>query len=193
MSTDLFSSFPLRKRRTHECCGAGATAFAAVCCGMADGQVIWASEGWRSERINPLGLGAFCDPSRLLLVSSKDQNELLAVAEEALRSGAVPLVVMELGKPLTLTAGRRLQLAASAGAATGLSLIPEGMGSNATETRWRCEPLAGVADSTLWRWSLIKNKSGTLAAWDVRWDETTRRVTVVSETGERSGAAGEPD
>jgi protein ImuA len=58
------------------------------------------------------------------------------------------------------------------------------MGSNAAETRWHCAPLFDPDDSTLQRWKLIKNKSGTLKAWDVRWHGETRRIIVVSEAGE---------
>ena len=91
------------------------------------------------------------------------------------------VVVTQLTKPVDLTAGRRLQLAAEAGKTLGVFLIPEGMGSNATETRWRCLPYFDAQDSTLHRWQLIKNKSGTLGGWVVRWDEQARRIIVVSK------------
>lgn len=133
------------------------------------------------------------DPGKLLLASARDQTGVLAVAEEALRSAAVSLVVMELDKPLGLTAGRRLQLAAEAGKTTGLCIIPEGSGSNAAETRWHCTPVFDPDDSTLQRWQLTKNKSGTLGDWDVRWDAETRRIIMVSEAGKRPGSQGTPD
>ncbi|MGR3722395.1 ImuA family protein [Abyssibius alkaniclasticus] len=198
MSADLFSHFPLRKGRTHESCGPGATGFALALAGQGadqgSGAVMWVRPGWDGSALNPVGFGAYLDPQRLLLARPKTHAETLAVAEEALRSGAVPLVVVELNAAIDLTSGRRLQLAAEAGKSTGLCLIPEAMGSNAAETRWHCAPLfdadAGAADSTLQRWALIKNKSGTIAAWDVRWNAETRRVIVVSEAGKRQGAAG---
>ena len=88
---------------------------------------------------------------------------------------------MELNAPLDLTAGRRLQLAAKTGRSLGIALIPEGMGSNAAETRWQCAPVFDPQDSTLQRWELIKNKSGTLGVWNVRWSASSRRINVVSE------------
>ncbi|WP_417672582.1 ImuA family protein [Pseudodonghicola sp.] len=181
-------AFPLKANRVHEVCGPAATAFAGVCCAQGSGPILWITESWRGEALNPLGLTAFTDPRRLLMVRAKDQADTLASAEEALRAGAVDLVVIELSKPLSLTAGRRLQLAAEAGQTRGLCLIPEGMGSNAAETRWQAAPLFDpeeAADSTLMRWSLIKNKSGTLEAWDVRWNHAARRLDVVSPTGQR--------
>jgi len=139
--------------------------------------------------LNPVGLSAFFDPARLLVAQTKQQTESLAVTEEALRDGSVPLVVTELTRPLDLREGRRLQLAAKAGNTTGLCLIPDGMGSNAAETRWHCSPVFDVGDSTLMHWEIIKNKTGTLKAWHVRWNAETRRLDVVSPVGERPGSA----
>ncbi|MFO7921380.1 MAG: hypothetical protein R6U99_11335 [Nioella sp.] len=187
MRSDFTSCFPLRKARVHEACGAGATGFAAIMAAQITGPVLWLREGWRAEMLNPVGLAAFLDPARVLVAQVKDQTEGLAVMEEALRDGAVPLVVIELGQPLDLTPGRRLQLAAKAGRTTGLCLIPEGMGSNAAETRWRCTPVLdaeGRGDSTPQHWEIIKNKAGTLGAWHVRWDWAARRLDVVSPAGE---------
>lgn len=189
MTTDLFARFPPRRGRVHEACGPGAPAFAALCAAHTPGTVIWVRPAWGSDMLNPLGLSAFLDPARLLLAQVRNQTDGLASMEEALRDGALPLVVTELTEPLDLTAGRRLQLAAQAGGSTGLCLIPEGMGSNAAETRWRCTPVYAPDDSTLQRWALIKNKSGTPEAWHVGWEAETRRLHVVSPPGERPGAA----
>ncbi|SLN67581.1 hypothetical protein PEL8287_03740 [Roseovarius litorisediminis] len=197
MQSDLSTSFPLRRARVHEVCGSGAMGFAAVCVAQMQGDVLWIREVWRPEALNPVGLNAFFDPARMLVAQVKDQTEGLAVAEEALRDGALPLVVVELSQPLDLTKGRRLQLAAKIGKSTGLCLIPEGMGSNAAETRWQCTPFFNPAfdpaDSTLQRWEIIKNKSGTLRAWHVRWDAASRRLHVVSPAGKRPGSQDAPD
>lgn len=192
MPVDLFRNFPPRRSRSHEACGAGAVFFAFALGAQAGGHVMWVRQGWRAELIDPSGAAAIVDPANLLLANAKDQTDALAASEEALRSGAVRLVVTELGRPLGLKAGRRLQLAAEAGGATGLCLLPEGMGSNAAETRWHCQPVFAPGDSTLQRWELIKNKSGTLGAWHVRWDRAARRLRVVCPAGERPGSADAP-
>lgn len=198
-------AFPLRPGRVHEVCGPGATTFAAISCARARaGALIWIREAWRGDGLNPLGLAGFFDPSRLLLARAPNQVDVLAVAEECLRDSAVALTLVETSRPLDLREGRRLQLAARAGGGTGLCLIPEGMGSNAAETRWRARPVfdageaaasrawSGAGTSTLLRWSLIKNKSGTVGEWDVRWNGTTYRLDVVSPVAERPGAEGAP-
>ena len=183
MTPNVDTPIPLRKARVHEACGPGAASFAAVAAARVEA-VLWVREVWQKEVINPAGLSAFFDPSQLLLARTNNQTETLAVAEDALRDGAVPLVVMETSRPLNLREGRRLQLAAKAGQTTGLCLTPEGMGSNAAETRWRCAPVFAVSDSTLMRWEIIKNKSGTLRVWHVRWDAEARRLHMVPPAGE---------
>lgn len=179
---------PLRSSRVHEASGPAAHGFAAVIASGLSGPLFWVREGWRPERLVPQSLERYFDPSLLLFAETKTQAESLAVGEEALRDGVCPLVVMELFAPLTLTEGRRLQLAAKAGGATGLCLIPETVTNNTAETRWRCGPLPDPdgepGDSTLQRWALTKNKTGTLGVWDVRWDAKARRLIVVSASRE---------
>lgn len=188
MPTASLPAFPLRKMRVHEVCGPAAPSFAAIAAAQVAGNLLWVRERWRAERLSPLGLRPFLDPARLLIAGAKDGTEVLAVAEEALRDGSVPFVILEMSGEISFTAGRRLQLAAKAGRSTGLCLIPEGMGCNAAETRWRCTPVADPeatpGNSTLQRWEIIKNKSGTLGVWHVRWDQSARRLAVVSPARE---------
>lgn len=174
MQTNAMIHFPLTNARVHEVCGGASCGFASICVVQTCGQVLWIREAWKPESINPVGAVPYFDPARLLLAQVSSQIEGLAVAEEALRDGVLPLVIIELSQPIDLTAGRRLQLAARAGKTTGLCIIPEGMGSNAAETRWRCRAVFDPAgpDSTLMHWGLIKNKLGTLSDWYVRWNPT---------------------
>lgn len=180
----MIAFFPPRQNRMHEVCGAGASFFAFVLAARMKGSIIWLREAWTRDRINPFGFVSFVSPDRVLTVLTKDQLELLAASEEALRSGAVRLVVMEMSKPLDLTMGRRLQLAARDGEATALAIIPPDMGSNAAETRWYCQPVFNaqerIGDSTLQYWQLIKNKSGTLGSWHVQWNQEAHYISVVS-------------
>lgn len=172
--------FPPVISRTHEVCGAGAYMFAFALAARLASQTMWVHEAWEATQINPTAFADFVEPSELMVCKTNNQTETLAIAEEALRSGAVSLVVMSLHQPLDLTSGRRLQLAARDGQSTGLAIIPEGLGSNAAQTRWRCTPVFDPKDSTLQKWELNKNKSGTLGVWYVRWDTASRRLIMVS-------------
>ncbi|PTV94205.1 protein ImuA [Rhodobacter aestuarii] len=186
MLRDIALPFPLRPARVHEVCGPVASSFAACLAASVPGAVLWLRESWHSDTLNPLGFLPVLDPTRVLLARPANQTDALAVAEEALKDGAVALVVLEITRPLDLREGRRLQLAAGTGGSIGLCLIPEGMGSNAAETRWRATPVFDPRreDSTLMRWEIIKNKMGTLGAWNVCWNAQAHRLDLVSPAGE---------
>ncbi len=197
MSASRLTQIPLRSGRVHEVCGPSAIGFAAIV--SARGAALWVREAWLTDLLHPPGLLRFRDPGQILTAETQSQTDSLAVAEEALKDGAVnggalPFVVIEITRPLNLREGRRLQLAAKAGGTTGLCLIPEGMGSNAAETRWRATPVldAHREDSTLMHWEIIKNKSGTLGGWNVRWDTETRCMHVVSPPALRADSAAAP-
>ena len=195
MSQERLTAFPLRHARVHEVCGPSALTFATIAAALSGDLVLWVRASHYRDTVYPPGLAPFLDPSRILLAWAETHKDSLAVAEEALRSGALSFVVIEIGQPLDLREGRRLQLAAKAGGTTGLCIIPQGMGSNAAETRWHAAPVFDPhsEDSTLMRWEIIKNKTGTLEAWNVRWDPETRRLHVVPPSGERPGPEGASD
>lgn len=165
----------------------GAPGFAVMQAAMRQGLLIWIGSERTDARMMPPGIARFLDPERLVAVTARTSEDLLWAAEEALCAGVAGLVVAEPLRPLDLTAGRRLQLAAEAGGSTGLLLIRDGGGSPAAETRWAIRPLPDPADpdSTRTAWSLIKNKKGTKGIWTVRWDDAARAVTVVPPAGER--------
>lgn len=179
MAPDLAACFPPRAHRVHEAFGAGKFSFAAALMAQIKGPVIWISEAWQAEGLNPHGLADYIDPERLLMARSKDQAETLALTEESLRSGAVGLCVAELTGPLGLTSGRRLQLAAEEGRSMGLCLIGYDQGSNAAETRWHCQPVADPEGAAVQHWELVKNKRGATGAWRVLWDSDTRALKVL--------------
>jgi protein ImuA len=196
MFSSMPAAFPLPRlapARVHEAAGPAAPAFALTMAGLASGPVIWIGPAHAPERLMPWAARRFLAPERLLIVEAKGEADLLWATEEALRSGAAGFVIAAPEKPLSLTAGRRLQLAAEAGRTTGLLLIREDGGSNAAETRWHCAPLPGeAADSTRALWSLTKNKKGTLGEYTVHWHGTAHSVPLVTPAGERDVAAPTP-
>lgn len=177
--------FELRPHRVHEAEGRGRRSFALFQAVRHPGPLVWITPAHSPElpmlRGLPKGVG-----ERLHLLRPSGETDLLWCVEEALRAVPVSLVIAEPEKPLSLTAGRRLQLAAEAGRTTGLMLIREDAGSNATETRWNCEPVASTAaDSTLHQWTLNKNKKGTIGSWILNWNGASAAVHMVSEARQR--------
>ena len=177
--------FALRMARVHEAQGRSRRAFALFQAARHAGPLVWILPSHVPElpmlRGLPQGVGA-----RLHLLRPCGEIDLLWCVEETLRAAPVSLVIAEPQRPLSLTAGRRLQLAAEAGRTTGLMLIREGAGSNATETRWLCEPqISACPDSTLHYWCLSKNKSGTIGRWTLNWDGATPAFHVVPTARER--------
>ena len=198
--------------------GAAADGFAAAVAGRlldpgaADGPgvpipgvVVWCVPAGARARLYPPGLaGLGLDPGRLIVVLCHRRTELLAVMEDALRSGAPTLVVAELaGDPETMTS-RRLQLACEAGGVTGVLLLGEngrdgrtaGASVAAFHTRWRIEPAPALAETmgkhlgerpmaTRWRLSLARNRAGATGCWDVDWDDETHRFALVAPFGDR--------
>lgn len=181
--------FPLRLARVHEVMGTASYSFALLSAQKAGVPLLWICEARLGPHLFPEGIAAFLRPDQLLLARPAHQKDSLAVAEEALKDKALKSVILESQAPLNLREGRRLQLAAQTGGGLGLCLIRDGMGSNAAETRWVCTPYydpiedsaaqAATQDSTWMRWECIKNKSGTIGAWHVRWDRTAHRLHMV--------------
>ena len=184
MRPDPADPFALRPARVHEAEGRGRCAFALFQAARHPGPLVWVLPDHMPEQPMPPGLPEGVG-ARLHILRPRGEIDLLWCVEEALRAVPIGLVIAEPQKPLSLTTGRRLQLAAEAGGTTGLLLIRDGAGSNATETRWQCEPLPGPADSTLHRWSLNKNKQGTYGNWVLNWNGAAAAVDMVSEAGER--------
>ena len=133
----------------------------------------------------PRGVG-----ERLHLFRKVGETDLLWCVEEALRAAPVGLVIAEPEKLLSLTAGRRFQLAAETGRTTGIMLIREDSGSNATETRWDCESVASTAaDSTLHQRTLSKNKIGTIGSWVLNWNGASAGVARRMQAGMFRGSS----
>ena len=146
----LAGELTLLRGRVHELCGPSRIVLAARIMAKTAGPVVWIRPGWVAERLNAAGLAPLADPARLILVQASRDEGLLWAAEEALRSGAAPLVIAELLSPPALTPTRRLHLAAESGAEAarrdgataplGLILLPGQGGAQGVESRWHMAP-----------------------------------------------------
>lgn len=177
----LFGGLGLSVSRVHEFCGPARVPLAVLLMGQMGGPVIWILPGWQAERLYPDGIMPLADPGRLILVRARRPEDMLWAAEEALRSGAAPLVVAELPQPPGLTPVRRLHLAAEAGSEAarhagrgpvlGLLLTPGEGGAAGVESRWWMAP--APSPSTLiemgaaWTLRRVRARMEPEAEWQV--------------------------
>jgi len=152
--------------RVHELCGPARRTLALMLAGRAEGTVLWIAPDASARALNPSGMAGLCAPERLLLAAAQPDREALWSLEEALRSGAVPLVVAELAAPPGLTPMRRLQLAAEASgrAPIGLILTPEAGGAAGAESRWHLAHAHAEGESR-WRLERRRARMAPPAAW----------------------------
>lgn len=206
----------LPRAALHEVLAAAGGAAAGFCAGLLArfagnaGTVLWCRRG-RGHRLYGPGLAAFgLDPVRLIVVRGRTAAEVLWVMEEALHSGALAAVLGE-ADDLSMTAARRLQLAAEGGATAALLLRAEGDGgASPAVTRWRVDAAPGDEEGgrpgvgrPRWRLDLLKCRGGNGAAfggprsWLVEWSDGTDGTTaggfaVVADPGDRSAEPAAP-
>jgi len=174
----------LVRARAHEATGQARVAFALLAAARLDGPVLWLRPTWAAERPMGDGLRGILDPGRLIFCRARTLPELLWAAEEALRTGLVPLVVVELPSLPALTPVRRLHLAAEAGAAPlALLLAPGDGGAPGVETRWRLDPAPGWArdGSPRWRLTRLSARMAPPATWDASLPGGRLRLEPASE------------
>jgi protein ImuA len=152
---------------------AAATQLVAYLLGRTRGPVVWALSRrfLFAPGLSEVGL----TPDRLFYAEGGSETDVLAVAEEALRYGGLVGVVAETHK-LSLTASRRLQLAAKASGTPCLALrrwkrgAPPQAGT-AAMTRWSVDTRPSRAKSKLprpsWRLELQRCRGGQPGSWNV--------------------------
>lgn len=140
------------------------------------------------ESGRPYGLGLYemgVGPETVLLVRARDIRTLLGAGEDALRTrkvGAVLLSAWGEDRALSLTASRRLSLAARNG---GKRLLLARAGAapqpSAAESRWSVRSIAstpiesGAPGRPAFSATLLRNRAGaTPGTWMMEWDRERR-------------------
>ncbi len=168
----LHEEIALQLGRVHEVCGPARRSFAMWLAGQMQGPVLWISPAWEPGQLHPDGMMPFADPARFIFVHPTRAEDLLWCLEEALRSGAIPLIVGDLPRAPGLTPIRRMHLAAEQGGAMaraplGLLLTPGDGGAQGVETRWH---MAANHKGEARRWTLTRRRARALPP--VTWQAT---------------------
>ena len=167
--------------RAHEFCGSSRRTLALMLAAQMAGPVLWILPAWQRNQLNPQGIAQFLDPSRLILITPTRGEDLLWSMEEALRSGAAPLVIADCETPPALTPVRRLHLAAQGGAEfsahkpLGLLLTPGDGGAAGVESRWHMAPNHRAGRSE-WRLQRRRARMAPPATWAVGWQAHAKGV-----------------
>ena len=187
--------------------GAAAALFIAGTLARLSGTVLWAVE--RHDLFAPALAGVGLAPGRVLYVEAGRSTAVLLVMEEGLRHRGLAGIVGEVSGRLTLTASRRLQLAAEASGVVAFALRrsrrhgdPALTEPSAAVTRWRVGALpSGPAlpfapevpglGRARWRLDLVRCRGGEPRTWIVEACDAQGRLGVAAELGHRQAAPGE--
>ncbi len=182
--------------------GTAAALFIAGCMARLGGPILWAME--RCDLFAPGLAMAGLQPSQVLYAEAGRPEAVLQVMEEGLREPALAGVVGEVSGRLSLSATRRLSLAAERGG--GLAFIlrrsrraddPALAEPCSAHTRWRVTALPsgpplrwmprvpGLARAR-WRVELIRGRGAEPGEWDVEACDATGHLGVVADLVDRS-------
>lgn len=180
--------------------GAAAALFAAGIAARTKGKVLWCVT--RPDLFAPALAQAGLSPGRVIYVETGDETALLACFEEGLRHGGLGAVVAEVAR-LSMTASRRLQLAAEGSGTIALAVRRWRRQTEAADfgqptasvTRWRVSvlpsaplPVAGIG-RTRWLLELIRCRAGESADFNVEACDAKGRLALPAEMADGQAAA----
>ena len=183
--------------------GAASALFAAGILARMEGPVLWVLE--RRDLFAPGLAGAGLHPDRVVYAQAGRRDALL-VMEEGLRHRGLAGVAAEISGRITLSASRRLQLAAEATGVTALLLRRPGRGESdlagavAAVTRWRigalpsAPPIPDAPDvpglgRVRWRLDLLRCRGGRTGSWIVEACDASGRLDMVAPLADRPETA----
>ena len=178
--------------------GAAAALFTAGIAARTRGRVLWCLV--RHDLFAPAIAQAGLSPDRVIYVEASDEKSVLACFEEGLRHGGLGAVVAEVAR-LSMTASRRLQLAAEGSGVIGIAIRRWRRQTEAADfgqptasvTRWRVSvlpstplPVPGVGRAR-WQVELIRCRAGESADFEVEACDAKGRLALPADLADGSG------
>jgi protein ImuA len=165
-----------------------ATLFAVAALRGAPGAALWIRRGRALDAGAPCPAGLAArglDPRRVVLVAVKTDTDALWAMEEGLRARVA--VLTELGA-IPPTASRRLALAAEAGGALALALLPDrpDAAPSAAATRWRIAAAPSHAGRPRLRAALFRCRGAAPATWLMEEEDASHRLVVSAALHDRA-------
>jgi protein ImuA len=172
--------------------GATAALFASGIAARTRGKILWCLT--RPDLFAPALAQAGLMPDRVIYVEAGDEKSVLICFEEGLRHGGLGAVVAEVAR-LSMTASRRLQLAAEGSGTLGIALRRWRRHTEAADfgqptasvTRWRVTvlpatplPVPGVGRPR-WQLELIRCRAGESADFEVEACDAKGRLALPAE------------
>ena len=137
------------------------------------------------------------DPGQIGLIVARNEAQALRIADEALRSGSIAAVALELRRStglLDLSMTQRLNLAAQRSDYIALMLKPDLLGASAALSRWWIAPSPsrdphGWVGPPAFQAELVRNRRGRLGCWSLEWssDEQAFRTPASLSSSVASG------
>jgi protein ImuA len=180
--------------------GAAAALFVAGILARMTGPVLWCLRA--RDLFAPALAGVGLHPDRVIYAEAGDEQTILLCLEEGLRHSGLAAVVGEVSR-LSMTASRRLQLAAETSGVTAMVLRRWRIAGAAVDfgqptaaaTRWRITaapsapvPVPGLGRSR-WLVELIRCRAGECAEWEVEACDEQGRLALPADLADRSAAA----
>lgn len=180
--------------------GAAAALFVAGVLARLEGPVLWSLR--RRDLFAPALDGVGLHPDRVIYAEAGDEKAVLLCLEEGLRHAGLAGVVGEAAH-VSMTASRRLQLAAEASGVTAF-VIRRQRGAqdadpflqpSAASTRWRIAaapssplPVPGIG-RPCWHLELVRCRGGENATWNVEACDEQGRLALPAVLADRSAAS----
>lgn len=179
--------------------GSASALFAAGIAARTRGQILWCVT--RADLFAPSLQQAGLSSNRVIYVEAEDETSVLACFEEGLRHGGLGCVVGEVAR-LSMTASRRLQLAAEGSGTMAIAIrrwrrqteAADFGQPTAAQTRWRITalpssplPVVGVGRGR-WFIELIRCKAGECADFELEACDETGRLALPADLADRSSS-----
>lgn len=179
--------------------GPAAALFVAGIAARTRGKVLWCLS--RPDLFAPALAQAGLAPDRVIYVEARDEKTVLACMEEGLAHGGPAVVVGEAAR-LSMTASRRLNLAAEKTGAIAICLRRWSRPNDAAEfgrptaaaTRWRISalpaaplPVPGIGRAR-WRVELIRSRGGETVDLELEACDASGRLAFPADLSDRSAA-----